>query len=89
MLPSELIDYLNSARRCSNPSCEGVYFTHRVQYVDFVDFCGKFRVPLLKYLCSPHPAPPAAAAAAAAEGPADKMKMVLLSNYHEDFADFQ
>ncbi len=79
----DLIAYLDSARRCSNPSCSGVYFTHRVRFVDFVDFCGKYRVPLLKYLCSPHPT--------LTEQPAsdDKLKkLVLLSNF-EDVFDFQ
>jgi hypothetical protein len=46
-------DYLDSARECVNPCCRGVYFTSRVEHVKFVDFCGKFRVPLLQYLCSP------------------------------------
>lgn len=31
----------------------GVYFTSHVEHVKFVDFCGKYRVPLLQYLCSP------------------------------------
>ena len=31
----------------------GVYFTSCVETVKFVDFCGKYRVPLLQYLCSP------------------------------------
>lgn len=31
----------------------GVYFTSRVEHVKFVDFCGKYRLPLLQYLCSP------------------------------------
>lgn len=33
--------------------CAGVYFTSCVEHVKFVDFCGKYRVPLLQYLCSP------------------------------------
>jgi len=31
----------------------GVYFEARVEHVKFVDFCGKYRVPLMQYLCSP------------------------------------
>ena len=31
----------------------GVYFTSHIEHVKFVDFCGKYRVPLLRYLCSP------------------------------------
>jgi len=52
-LPASLIDYLNSAHQCVNPKCKGVYFEARVEHVKFVDFCGKYRIPLLQYLCSP------------------------------------
>ncbi len=31
-----------------------MYFDSRVEHVKFVDFCGKYRIPLLQYLCSPH-----------------------------------
>ena len=31
----------------------GVYFTSRVKHVKFVDFCGKYHIPLQEYLCSP------------------------------------
>lgn len=51
-LPKQLIDYLNSAQCCLNPKCKGVYFTSKVEHIKFVDFCGKFRVPLMQYLCS-------------------------------------
>lgn len=51
-LPGVLVDYLNSACCCDNPSCNGVYFTSRVERVKFVDFCGKYRVPLMQYLCT-------------------------------------
>lgn len=30
----------------------GVFFDNRVEHIKFVDFCGKYRVPLLQYLCS-------------------------------------
>ncbi|KAK6039063.1 hypothetical protein COOONC_23432 [Cooperia oncophora] len=53
VLPRELITYLNSANQCVNPKCKGVYFEACVEHVKFVDFCGKYRVPLLQFLCSP------------------------------------
>ncbi|CAB3401320.1 unnamed protein product [Caenorhabditis bovis] len=53
VLPAELIDYLRSACQCVNPQCKGVYFEARVEHIKFVDFCGKYRVPLLQFLCSP------------------------------------
>jgi Leucine-rich repeat (LRR) protein len=52
-LPQNLISYLGSAHSCVNPKCKGVYFTSCVEHVKFVDFCGKYRLPLLQYLCSP------------------------------------
>lgn len=52
-LPPILIHYLKSACRCVNPKCRGVYFDIRVEHIKFVDFCGKYRIPLLQYLCSP------------------------------------
>jgi Leucine-rich repeat (LRR) protein len=52
VLPNSLVQYLNSAQCCLNPKCKGVYFTSKVEHVKFVDFCGKYRVPLLQYLCS-------------------------------------
>lgn len=53
-LPSTLVSYLSSACRCVNPKCKGVYFDARVEHIRFVDFCGKYRLPLLQYLCSPN-----------------------------------
>lgn len=52
-LPRNLIHYLDTAQRCVNPKCKGVYFDACVQHIRFVDFCGKYRIPLLQYLCSP------------------------------------
>lgn len=52
-LPYSLRHYLDSAQRCVNPRCKGVYFDVCVQHIKFVDFCGKYRIPLLQYLCSP------------------------------------
>ncbi|XP_003699574.1 leucine-rich repeat-containing protein 58 [Megachile rotundata] len=51
-LPRNLVEYLNSGHRCVNPKCKGVFFNNRVEHVKFVDFCGKYRLPLLQYLCS-------------------------------------
>lgn len=51
-LPVSLLDYLASANCCVNPRCKGVFFDNRVEHIKFVDFCGKYRVPLLQYLCS-------------------------------------
>lgn len=51
-IPLTLVEFLNSARKCDNPTCQGVYFTSNIKRVKFVDFCGKYRVPLMHYLCS-------------------------------------
>ncbi|XP_055844056.1 leucine-rich repeat-containing protein 58 [Episyrphus balteatus] len=51
-LPHTVLEYLNSANCCVNPNCKGVFFDNRVEHIKFVDFCGKYRVPLLQYLCS-------------------------------------
>ncbi len=51
-LPPALRNYLTTSHRCLNPDCEGVYFDSRVEHVKFVDFCGKYRIPLMQYLCS-------------------------------------
>lgn len=52
LIPEVLVEYLNNAAHCDNPKCNGVYFTSKYQRVKFVDFCGKYRVPLMQYLCS-------------------------------------
>ena len=51
-IPGSLATYLDTAHQCINPACDGVYFNHRIEHVKFSDFCGKYRVPLLQYLCS-------------------------------------
>ncbi|KAG5883133.1 hypothetical protein JTB14_030963 [Gonioctena quinquepunctata] len=51
-IPRTLLEYMNSAHHCVNPQCKGVYFDNRVEHIKFVDFCGKYRIPLLQYLCS-------------------------------------
>ena len=35
------------------PLSPGVYFDSCVRQIKFVDFCGKYRLPLMHYLCSP------------------------------------
>ena len=51
-LPRVLNDYMMNSHSCVNPNCKGVYFDSKVEHVKFVDFCGKYRVPLMQYLCS-------------------------------------
>ncbi|KAK4886774.1 hypothetical protein RN001_003045 [Aquatica leii] len=51
-VPYTLFMYLENAHRCVNPQCKGVFFDNRVEHIKFVDFCGKYRIPLLQYLCS-------------------------------------
>ncbi|KAF5274307.1 hypothetical protein FQR65_LT04426 [Abscondita terminalis] len=51
-VPRTLFTYLENAHRCVNPQCKGVFFDNRVEHIKFVDFCGKYRIPLLQYLCS-------------------------------------
>lgn len=51
-LPRNVNEYMKNSHSCVNPSCKGVYFDSRVEHVKFVDFCGKYRVPLMQYLCS-------------------------------------
>jgi hypothetical protein len=69
-IPKYLVEYLNSAKSCLNPKCQGkdylypkiyshllifsgVYFESCHKNIKFVDFCGKFYLPLLQFLCSP------------------------------------
>ncbi|XP_054858582.1 leucine-rich repeat-containing protein 58 [Eublepharis macularius] len=52
-LPGNLLVYLDLASNCPNPKCGGVYFDSCVRQIKFVDFCGKYRLPLMHYLCSP------------------------------------
>ncbi|XP_037089481.1 leucine-rich repeat-containing protein 58-like [Pollicipes pollicipes] len=53
-LPAALIEHLGSAKRCVNKRCKGVFFDTRVEDVQFVDFCGMYHIPLMRYLCSSH-----------------------------------
>ena len=52
ILPKDLAQYLDSAQCCLNPKCKGVYFKSKFEHVKFIDFCGKYRVPFMQYLCS-------------------------------------
>ncbi|KAJ7315876.1 hypothetical protein JRQ81_002038 [Phrynocephalus forsythii] len=61
-LPGNLLRYLNLASNCPNPKCGGVYFDSCVRQIKFVDFCGKYRVPLMHYLCSPECSTPCSSA---------------------------
>lgn len=53
-LPPALVKFLNSAKKCVNPNCCGVFFDSCVRHVKFVDFCGKYRLPFEQFLCSTH-----------------------------------
>lgn len=52
--PREIISRLQSAKCCPNPECGGVYFDHQYRQIKFADFCGRYRMPLLQFLCSPN-----------------------------------
>lgn len=48
-----LYSYYFSELKNVHFSVLGVFFDARVEHIKFVDFCGKYRIPLLQYLCSP------------------------------------
>lgn len=79
-LPRSLVSYLQSAQHCVNPSCCGVYFESRFEHVKFVDFCGKYRIPLMQYLCSSgcHDDKPAVSMHEDTYEDSDRLKRVLL-----------
>ena len=54
VLPISLVKFLDSARKCVNPNCCGVFFDTCVRHVKFVDFCGNYRLPFEQFLCSSH-----------------------------------
>lgn len=47
-----IIPFENSCH-CFNIQYLGVFFDSRVEHIKFADFCGRYRIPLLQYLCSP------------------------------------
>jgi len=53
-LPLQLKNRLSSAKCCPNPNCSGVYFDQQYKQIKFADFCGRYRMPLLQFLCSPN-----------------------------------
>ncbi|XP_072300620.1 leucine-rich repeat-containing protein 58-like [Eucyclogobius newberryi] len=84
-LPDNLRCYLDLASKCPNPKCAGVYFDSCVRHIKFVDFCGKYRLPLMHYLCSPECTSPCSSnpqSDAESEDessvPADRLQRVLL-----------
>lgn len=84
-LPDNLVHYLDLASKCPNPKCAGVYFDSCVRHIKFVDFCGKYRLPLMHYLCSPECTSPCSSnpqSDAESEDessvPADRLQRVLL-----------
>ncbi len=83
-LPDSLVAYLDSAKRCTNDSCPGVYFATRSNKIEFVDFCGKFRLPLQQFLCTR--CPPTSddnSATTASLPPQSRLAQVLLTGYTE------
>jgi len=52
-LPLQLKQRLSTAKCCPNPTCSGVYFDNHYKQIKFADFCGRYRLPLLQFLCSP------------------------------------
>ncbi|XP_018583940.2 leucine-rich repeat-containing protein 58-like isoform X1 [Scleropages formosus] len=84
-VPSHLVNYLDMASKCPNPKCAGVYFDSCVRHIKFVDFCGKYRLPLMHYLCSPECSSPCSSAPQSdvdsedeSSVPADRLQRVLL-----------
>ncbi|XP_017554490.1 leucine-rich repeat-containing protein 58a isoform X1 [Pygocentrus nattereri] len=84
-LPANLCHYLDMASKCPNPKCAGVYFDSCVRHIKFVDFCGKFRLPLMHYLCSPECSSPCSSnpqsdteSEEESSVPADRLQRVLL-----------
>lgn len=53
-LPRQLKQRLTTAKCCPNPACSGVYFDNQYKQIKFADFCGRYRLPLLQFLCSPN-----------------------------------
>ncbi|CAJ0937626.1 unnamed protein product, partial [Ranitomeya imitator] len=85
-LPENLLRYLDLASKCPNPKCGGVYFDSCVRHIKFVDFCGKYRLPLMHYLCSPECSSPCSSVSSQSESDSEdeasvaarRMQKVLL-----------
>merc|ERR1712227_759032 len=54
ILQLHIINRLSSAKCCPNPACGGVYFDSQYKQIKFADFCGRYRMPLMQFLCSPN-----------------------------------
>lgn len=70
---------------CHSELSPGVYFDSCVRQIKFVDFCGKYRLPLMHYLCSPECTSPCnsnpqsdADSEDESSVPADRLQRVLL-----------
>uniref|UniRef100_A0A8C5PEI0 Leucine rich repeat containing 58 n=1 Tax=Leptobrachium leishanense TaxID=445787 RepID=A0A8C5PEI0_9ANUR len=85
-VPENLLRYLDLASKCPNPKCGGVYFDSCVRQIKFVDFCGKYRLPLMHYLCSPECSSPCGSSSLSSESDSEdeasaaarRMQKVLL-----------
>ncbi|KAM5127127.1 leucine-rich repeat-containing protein 58-like [Mantella aurantiaca] len=75
-LPENLVRYLDLASKCPNPKCGGVYFDSCVRQIKFVDFCGKYRLPLMHYLCSPECSSPCGSVSSQSESDSEDEAMV-------------
>ncbi|CAI9607743.1 unnamed protein product, partial [Staurois parvus] len=75
-LPENLVRYLDLASKCPNPKCGGVYFDSCVRQIKFVDFCGKYRLPLMHYLCSPECSSPCSSVSSQSESDSEDEAMV-------------
>ncbi|KAG9472214.1 hypothetical protein GDO78_020735 [Eleutherodactylus coqui] len=69
-----------------NITSTGVYFDSCVRHIKFVDFCGKYRLPLMHYLCSPECSSPCSSISSQSESDSEdeasvaarRMQKVLL-----------
>ncbi|XP_040278764.1 leucine-rich repeat-containing protein 58 [Bufo bufo] len=75
-LPENLVRYLDLASKCPNPKCGGVYFDSCVRHIKFVDFCGKYRLPLMHYLCSPECSSPCSSVSSQSESDSEDEAIV-------------
>ncbi|KAI6218172.1 hypothetical protein M3Y99_01727500 [Aphelenchoides fujianensis] len=83
LLPAHLQAYLRTANQCVNPKCKGVYFEACNESVKFVEVCGRYRVPLLQYLCSPQCSSSSPAYAISSSGESDDEEAQVPSTSQE------